>query len=238
MSDKLTRFGVVNFPGSNCEQDAIHVIEKTGSASVREIWHKETKLGDIDVLLLPGGFSYGDYLRCGAIARFSPVMKAVIDFAESGGIVLGICNGFQILLESGLLPGALISNESLRFVCRDVYVRVERGNIPAMNGINKGDLLKMPVAHHDGNYFADDATIKMLEENGQVVLRYCNENGEVTKEANPNGSLSNIAGICNERGNVFGLMPHPERNAEALLGGMDGQKLFDALICPPERVEG
>ena len=229
MNEKLTRFGVVNFPGSNCEQDAIHVIGQTAGTSVREIWHKETSLGDIDVLLLPGGFSYGDYLRCGAIARFSPVMKAVIDFASGGGIVLGICNGFQILVESGLLPGALISNESLRFVCRDLYVRVERDGIPAMNGIEKGDLLKMPVAHHDGNFFADEATLGAMEENGQVILRYCDENGEVTKEANPNGSLSNIAGVCNERGNVFGLMPHPERCAETLLGGDDGQKLFDAL---------
>ncbi|MFQ5432781.1 MAG: phosphoribosylformylglycinamidine synthase subunit PurQ [Nitrospinota bacterium] len=229
MGATVTKFGVVNFPGSNCERDALHVIEKTAGASAREIWHKETSLRGVDVLLLPGGFSYGDYLRCGAIARFSPVMKAVIDFAEGGGIVLGICNGFQILVESGLLPGALISNESLRFVCRDVYVRVERGGIPAMNGIEKGTILKMPVAHHDGNYFADEETLAALKKNGQIVLRYCNENGGITKEANPNGSLSNIAGICNEKGNVFGLMPHPERCAEMILGGADGQKLFDAL---------
>ena len=242
MGEKLTRFGVVNFPGSNCERDALHVIEKTAGANVREIWHKDSSLGGVDVLLLPGGFSYGDYLRCGAIARFSPIMKAVIDFAEGGGVVLGICNGFQILVESGLLPGALISNNSLRFVCRDVYVRVERGGIPAMTGIEKGAILEMPVAHHDGNYFADEKTLAALEENGQIVLRYCDRDGGATKEANPNGSLSNIAGICNEKGNVFGLMPHPERCAETLLGGRDGQKIFDALTsslaCHPEPVEG
>lgn len=229
VSKKLTRFGVVNFPGSNCERDAIHVIGRTAGATVKEIWHKESSLGTIDVLILPGGFSYGDYLRCGAIARFSPVMKAVVEFAKSGGVVVGICNGFQILLETGLLPGALISNGSLRFVCRTVTVRVERTDLPAMRGVDEGAVLAMPIAHHDGNYFADDETLKMLDENRQVVLRYCDENGGITKEANPNGSLSNIAGICNERGNVFGLMPHPERCAETLLGGTDGQNLFDAL---------
>ncbi len=231
MGAKRTRFGVVNFPGSNCERDAIHVIGRTAGAAVKEIWHKESSLGNIDVLILPGGFSYGDYLRCGAIARFSPVMKAVVDFAASGGIIVGICNGFQILVESGLLPGALISNGSLRFVCRNVNVRVERNDIPAMRGIELKTVIKMPIAHHDGNYFADEEALGRLEENGQVVLRYCDENGEVTPEANPNGSVSNIAGICNERGNVFGLMPHPERCAETLLGGSDdGRKFFDALV--------
>lgn len=230
MGANTTRFGVVNFPGSNCERDTLHVIERTKGASVREIWHKEKSLKDIDVLILPGGFSYGDYLRCGAIARFSPVMKAVLDFAGGGGIVVGICNGFQILVESGLLPGALISNDSLRFVCRNVNVRVERTDIPAMRGIDEGAILKMPIAHHDGHYFADEAVLGMLEENRQVVLRYCDEKGGTVPEANPNGSVSNIAGICNERGNVFGLMPHPERCAELLLGGGDGQKFFDALV--------
>ncbi|GMT42734.1 MAG: phosphoribosylformylglycinamidine synthase subunit PurQ [bacterium] len=231
MAESPARFGVVIFPGSNCERDTMHVIEQTDGAVVRGIWHKETSLDDIDVLILPGGFSYGDYLRCGAIARFSPIMKAVADFAKSGGVVVGICNGFQILVESGLLPGALISNDCLRFVCKNVFVRVERGDIPATEGIESGSLHQMPIAHHDGRYYADGQTLERLEANRQVVLRYCDENGRITPRSNPNGSLNNIAGICSEQGNVLGFMPHPERCAETLLGngGAIGQKIFDAL---------
>lgn len=230
MSEARTRFGVVVFPGSNCDRDALHVIGQTASATVRKIWHRETQLGDIDVLVLPGGFSYGDYLRCGSIARFSPVMEAAADFASGGGVIIGICNGFQILVESGLLPGALISNDCLRFVCKNVFVRVERSGIPATVGIEPGAVLKMPIAHHDGRYYADDETLKRLEKNRQVILRYCDAGGETNRQANPNGSLNNIAGICNERGNVIGIMPHPERCAEALLGNSDGQLFFDALL--------
>ena len=222
-------FGVIVFPGSNCEQDTVHVISESVGSPVREIWHKETSLEGVDTVILPGGISYGDYLRCGSIARFSPIMKSVIEFAEKGGVVLGICNGFQILLESGLLPGALIRNSSLKFICKDIYVRTERDGIPAMNGINPGSVLNIPIAHHDGNYFCDSKTLDSLEANNQIVLRYCNSDGETDSESNPNGSVSNIAGICNKKGNVFGLMPHPERCSETVLGNEDGRKIFDAL---------
>lgn len=222
-------FGVIAFPGSNCEQDTVHVLSEAVASPVREIWHKETSLEGIDTVILPGGFSYGDYLRCGSIARFSPIMKSVIEFAERGGVVLGICNGFQILLESGLLPGALIRNSSLKFICKDVYVRTERDDIPAMRGIEQGSVLKIPIAHHDGNYFCDSKTLDSLEANNQVVLRYCSQDGEADIGSNPNGSVSNIAGICNKGGNVFGLMPHPERCSESSLGNEDGRKIFEAL---------
>jgi phosphoribosylformylglycinamidine synthase len=222
-------FGVVVFPGSNCEQDTVHVISEAVSSPVREIWHKETSLEGIDTVILPGGFSYGDYLRCGSIARFSPIMKSVVDFAERGGVVVGICNGFQILLESGLLPGALTRNSSLKFICKDVYVRTERDDIPAMRGIERGSVLKIPIAHHDGNYFCDSKTLDSLETNNQIVLRYSDRDGEIDFESNPNGSISNIAGICNKKGNVFGLMPHPERCSELSLGNEDGRKIFKAL---------
>ncbi len=223
------RFGVVNFPGSNCEKDTLYVIEKVLKAEVDEIWHKETSLKGIDVLVLPGGFSYGDYLRCGSIAKFSPIMKPVIEFAQNGGVVIGICNGFQVLLESGLLPGALISNSSCKFICKDIFVKVERNDTPATRGIEKGAVLKIPIAHHDGNYFCDEKTLETLKANNQIVLRYCDENGNVNQEANPNGSISNIAGICNRQRNIFGLMPHPERNAEKILGNADGLAIFEAL---------
>lgn len=225
----LTRFGVVVFPGSNCERDTLHALGLLKNASVRPIWHKESALSDIDVLVLPGGFSYGDYLRCGSIARFSPIMKSVIAFANGGGTVIGICNGFQVLVESGLLPGALLPNSSRKFICRDVYVKVERNGIPAVRNLPVDSVLKVPIAHHDGNYYADDKTIRSINEKGQIVLRYCDKEGNVTEEANPNGSLLNIAGICNEKGNVFGLMPHPERCAEAVLGNTDGKRILESL---------
>ncbi len=227
-----TRYGVVIFPGSNCERDTLHVFSLLKGASVRPIWHKETSFSDIDALVLPGGFSYGDYLRCGAIARFSPVMKAVIDFAQGGGTVIGICNGFQVLVESGLLPGALLPNFSQKYICRNVFVRMEKNSVPGIEGLAPGTVLKMPIAHHDGNYFADDETLQRLEKNGQVVMRYCEADGEVTEKANPNGSLKNIAGLCNENGNVFGLMPHPERCAESVLGNTDGMTLLNSLKGP------
>ncbi len=227
-----TRYGVVIFPGSNCERDTLHVFSLLKGASVRPIWHKETSFSNIDALVLPGGFSYGDYLRCGAIARFSPVMKPVIEFAEGGGTVIGICNGFQVLVESGLLPGALLPNFSQKYICKNVFVRMEKNNVPGIEGMAPGTVLKMPIAHHDGNYFADGETLQRLEENGQVVMRYCEANGEVTEKANPNGSLKNIAGLCNENGNVFGLMPHPERCAEAVLGNTDGMTLLNRLAKP------
>lgn len=226
---KNPKIGVVVFPGSNCDRDTLRTASLLPGASVRAVWHKETSLGGADIMLLPGGFSYGDYLRCGAIARFSPVMKAVAEFAGRGGVVVGICNGFQVLVESHLLPGALMMNESRKFICKNVYLRVERAGIPATAAITKGAVLKMPIAHGEGNYYADAETIQRLEANGQVVLRYCDENGSVTKEANPNGAINNIAGICNERGNVFGLMPHPERCSEPVLGNTDGWRIFQSL---------
>ncbi len=227
---KKLKFGVVVFPGSNCDRDTMHVASLLTGASVRSVWHKETSLGDVEAVILPGGFSYGDYLRCGAIARFSPVMKAVAEFASKGGTVIGICNGFQILVESHLLPGALLPNVSRKFICKNIRVRVDRADIRPTKAMAPGTVLKLPIAHHDGNYFADEVTIKRLEKNRQVVMRYCDENGKVTPEANPNGSLGNIAGICNEHGNVFGLMPHPERCAEPILGNTDGLKIFESLL--------
>jgi phosphoribosylformylglycinamidine synthase len=194
------------------------------------LWHKDADLKDVDVVILPGGFSYGDYLRCGAIARFSPVMREVTRFAEAGGLVLGICNGFQILVEAGLLPGVLLRNASLRFACKHVQVRVENAFTPFTSVCAQGDVLTIPIAHGEGNYFADEETIRRLEANGQVAFRYCSPSGEITAESNPNGSLGNIAGIVNERGNVLGMMPHPERAADPLLGHTDGQKVFASLL--------
>jgi len=227
---KPPSFGVVMFPGSNCDRDTMRVASLLPGAFVRGVWHKETSLGDVNVVILPGGFSYGDYLRCGAIARFSPVMKAVADFAVAGGTVIGICNGFQILVESHLLPGVLLPNVSRKFICKDIHVRVERTDLCPTRAVAPGATLKLPIAHHDGNYFADEVTLKRLEKNRQVVMRYCDGRGNVTTEANPNGAANNIAGICNERGNVFGLMPHPERCAEPALGNTDGMKIFASLL--------
>lgn len=223
-------FGVVVFPGSNCDHDCVHVLSDVLEQQVTTIWHKEHSLKGVDALILPGGFSYGDYLRTGAIARFSPIMESVKKFAEAGGMVLGICNGFQILLEMGLLPGAMLQNRSLSFVCKDVHVRVENAMTPFTGRVKSGQILKIPVAHADGNYYADEVTISQLKANAQVVFRYCTPDGSITEESNPNGSLENIAGIRNAGGNVLGLMPHPERCAEEVLGNNDGRLLFLSMI--------
>lgn len=230
MNGRKVKFGVVVFPGSNCDHDAYHVCKHVMGQDAEFLWHKDADLKGSDVVILPGGFSYGDYLRCGAIARFSPVMKEVIRFAESGGTVLGICNGFQILVEAGLLPGVLLRNASLRFVCKYVHLRVENAETRFTAASQAGDVLYIPIAHGEGNYFADDETLRSLESNNQIIFRYCTQAGEVTDEANPNGSLSNIAGICNEKGNVLGLMPHPERAADPLLRHTDGQVIFTSII--------
>ncbi len=230
MKNGLVRFGVVVFPGSNCDHDAYQVCKKLLGQDAVFLWHKEHSLQDADVVILPGGFSYGDYLRCGAIARFSPVMQEVTAFAADGGLVIGICNGFQILVEAGLLPGVLLRNDSLRFVCKHVHLRVENAFTPFTGDYAPGEVLTVPIAHGDGNYFVDDRTLRELEEQGRIVFRYCDPQGAVTPEANPNGSLANIAGIVNEAGNVLGMMPHPERASDPLLGHTDGRRLFDSLL--------
>jgi phosphoribosylformylglycinamidine synthase subunit PurQ / glutaminase len=223
------KFGVVVFPGSNCDHDAYHVVSKHVGQPVDFVWHKETDLSGYDALLIPGGFSYGDYLRAGALARFSPVMEAVRNFAAEGKFVFGICNGFQILCEAGLLPGALIRNENLHFVCRHVRVRVENSGTPYTSELDTGEILSLPIAHAEGNYVCDEQTLDELEANGQIVFRYCDEDGEITKAANPNGAGSNIAGISNVDRNVLGMMPHPERACEELLGSNDGLGIFRSL---------
>jgi phosphoribosylformylglycinamidine synthase len=220
------KFGVVIFPGSNCDHDAYHVVSKVIGQPVDFIWHKDEEIDRFDAIILPGGFSYGDYLRTGAIARFSPVMKAIKDFARDGGIVLGICNGFQILCEAGLLPGALLRNRSLKYVCEHVNIRVERLNTPFTNGYRQGQVLSIPIAHGEGNYFCDEATRGELENQGRILFRYCDAGGAITDESNPNGSINNIAGITNREGNVLGMMPHPERASESALGSSDGRALF------------
>lgn len=226
---KLT-FGIVVFPGSNCDHDAQYAVETILGQRARLIWHKEGSLGDVDVVILPGGFSYGDYLRCGAVARFSPVMKDVVRFAAGGGIVMGICNGFQILTEAGLLPGVLLRNRSLKFVCHQVHTRVENPQTRFTGLCQAGQVLEIPIAHGEGNYFAEPDAVKRLEDEGRVVFRYCDPRGVVSDEANPNGSTHNIAGIVNEGGNVLGMMPHPERASDPALGHTDGRKLFDSIV--------
>jgi phosphoribosylformylglycinamidine synthase len=223
------KIGVIVFPGSNGDHDAQVALEQTLGATVDLIWHRETTLIGYDALVLPGGFAHGDYLRTGAIARFSPVMAAVERFASDGGPVLGICNGFQILCEAGLLPGALVRNASLRFICRSVDVVVERDDTPWTAGLLPGTVLRLPIAHGEGSFYADPATLDALESDGQVVLRYCAPTGLATATANPNGSVNGIAGICNEAGNVVGMMPHPERNADPLLGRADGRRVLASL---------
>ena len=218
--------GVIIFPGSNCDRDMYRALELVDGVETKFLWHNDYDLGDIDLVVLPGGFSYGDYLRTGAFARFSPIMKAVTDFAEKGGLVLGICNGFQILLEANLLPGTMLPNSSLRFICDWVDIRVENNNSPFTYGMREGDILKIPIAHFEGNYFADGDEIEKIENTGEVVFRYCNNRGEVDWESNPNGSMNNIAGIMNRNGNVMGMMPHPERASENVLGSADGKKIF------------
>jgi len=224
------KFAVVQFPGSNSDQDCVHTVKLCGhEAELR--WHKDTTLGDADAVLVPGGFSYGDYLRTGAIARFSPIMAAVQQFAAAGGLVLGICNGFQILCEAGLLPGALIRNRSLQFRCEPVFLRTATHESPFTSRIPADKLLCVPVAHGEGCYFADEGTLATLKNNRQILWQYCDSSGELTPESNPNGSVGNIAGICNEHRNVAGLMPHPERASEKLMGGYaDGRLIFDSLI--------
>ncbi len=223
------KVGVVIFPGSNCDYDAYRALKMIDGVDVVYLWHGTDDLQGFQAIILPGGFSYGDYLRSGSIARFSPIMKKVVDFAGHGGLVLGICNGFQILLESGLLPGAMIMNSRLRFVCREVILRVENKNTAFTSGLEVGDRLRMPVAHNEGSYFADPVTLSELESSGRVIFRYVDENGVVTSGANPNGSLNGIAGIINDRGNVAGLMPHPERACEAILGSEDGLGVLQSL---------
>lgn len=224
------KFGVIQFPGSNCDQDAYFAIRDILKQPVEYIWHQSASVESFDCIILPGGFSYGDYLRTGAIAKFSPVMSAVREFADNGGLVIGICNGFQILCEAGLLPGALIPNIGLRFICRYVSVRVENSTSNFTNLCCKGQVLRIPIAHHGGNYYCDPETLAVLEDNDLVLLRYCDENGNVTDEANPNGSLNNIAGILNERGNVAGMMPHPERAVESMLGSEDGLYILKSIV--------
>jgi phosphoribosylformylglycinamidine synthase len=223
-------FAVLQFPGSNCDQDLVHVLRNVLGHSARLLWHKENSLGEVDAVLIPGGFSYGDYLRTGAIARFSPIMQAVQGFAADGGFVLGVCNGFQILCEAGLLPGALIRNRSLQFRCEQVYLKTATTNSAFTNQIPPDKLLRIPIAHGEGCYFADEQTLNALKQNDQILWRYVDVQGQPTEIANPNGSLDNIAGICNQRRNVAGLMPHPERASETVLGSEDGLLIFKSLI--------
>jgi phosphoribosylformylglycinamidine synthase len=221
--------GVVVFPGSNCDHDAYHVVKHVMGQDARFVWHKDTSLGDVDAVILPGGFSYGDYLRTGAVARFSPIMRAVSEFAARGGPVLGICNGFQILQEAGLLPGAMLRNKTVRFLSQPVHVRVERSDTIVTAGVPVGTVLTMPIAHGEGNFYLPDEELDRLEAEGRVVFRYTTADGRLTDEANVNGSCRAIAGVCNAGRNVVGLMPHPERAAEAELGSADGRRLFEAL---------
>jgi phosphoribosylformylglycinamidine synthase len=225
-----TTFGVIVFPGSNCDHDAYHALKHVMGIETRFIFHKDTDLNGIDGIIVPGGFSYGDYLRSGAIARFSPVMQAVAEFAAKGGPVIGICNGFQILLESGLLPGAMLHNQQLRFTCKQVWLKTETYNTPFTTLVPKDKILRIPVAHGEGNYYADENTLKRLQDQDQIVFTYCNADGNATADANPNGALANIAGICNETRNVLGMMPHPERAMESILGSEDGRYIFESII--------
>ena len=221
---------VIVFPGSNCDRDVAVALKQSMGRAPDMVWHRDTHLGAYDLIVVPGGFSYGDYLRSGAIAAHSPVMREVAAHANSGASVLGICNGFQILIEAGLLPGALMRNASLKFICRDVHLRVETSDSLFTRAYAKGDVLRIPIAHHDGNYFADEATLDRLEDEDRVALRYCDRQADLTPEANPNGSARCIAGILGEGRNVLGLMPHPERLADALLGGVDGRAMFAGLV--------
>jgi phosphoribosylformylglycinamidine synthase subunit PurQ / glutaminase len=223
------KFGVVMFPGSNCDHDTYHVISKVIGQPVDFIWHRQKSVGDCDAVILPGGFSYGDYLRTGAIARFSPVMGAIKEFASRGGLVMGICNGFQILCEASLLPGALMRNKNLKFICGHLNIRVEATDTPFTNRCQRGQVLSVPIAHGDGNYFCDAATVAELQREDRIIFRYSDRNGKLTNDANPNGSLDYIAGICNRERNVFGMMPHPERASEQTLGSNDGRIIFYSL---------
>ena len=223
------KVAVVIFPGSNCDHDALHVAGKVMGWDVIPVWHESAELGGADLVILPGGFSYGDYLRCGAIARFSPVMDAVTAHAGKGGLTLGICNGFQVLIEAGLLPGALLNNNSLEFRCKYVHLKTQSTESPFTREMEIGDVIKVPIAHGEGNYFAPPDVVKKLNDERRVAFRYCDEQGRITPEANPNGSVENIAGILSEGRNVLGMMPHPERASEEVLGSADGKKIFDCL---------
>ena len=227
------KFGVVIFPGSNCDRDVIHVLENVLGAEVKVLWHKDAALEGFstdDCIVLPGGFSYGDYLRSGAIARFSRIMPAVAEFAAAGGFLFGICNGFQILCEAGLLPGALLRNENRNFICKNIFVKTGNSSTRITRGIPENHALKIPIAHAEGRYYADEKTLAAMEKNEQIIFRYCDSTGNISAESNPNGSLNNIAGICNEGKNVFGMMPHPERASEDALGNTDGLLIFQSLF--------
>ncbi|MFD2148182.1 phosphoribosylformylglycinamidine synthase subunit PurQ [Mucilaginibacter antarcticus] len=224
------KFGVVIFPGSNCDEDIIHVLEKVMGQQVVRLWHKDHDLQGAEFVILPGGFSFGDYLRSGAIARFSPIMEQVIQFANNGGYVLGICNGFQILTEAGLLPGALLHNNTRKFICRNIHMIAQTGDSLVTAQIDPQRALKIPVAHGEGNYFAEPDVLKQINDNNQVLFRYCDEAGNITADANPNGSLENIAGVTNANRNVFGFMPHPERAADSLLANEDGLAIFESIL--------
>lgn len=224
------KFGVVVFPGSNCDEDMVYVLRDIMKQETVKLWHKNTDLEGCTHIVLPGGFSYGDYLRSGAIARFSPIMQSVVEHANKGGFVFGVCNGFQILCEAGLLPGALLHNDSRKFICKNVHIKAENSTTKVTSKIPAGMALKIPVAHGEGKYFADAETLKKLDQNGQILFRYCDEKGNVTAEANPNGATNNIAGICNDKKNVFGMMPHPERAADRELANEDGRLLFESII--------
>ncbi len=229
------KFGVIVFPGSNCDHDAYHVISKHVGQPVDFIWHRETDLSSYDAVIVPGGFSYGDYLRAGALAHFSPVIKAVKEFAKKGKFVFGVCNGFQILCESGLLPGALMRNRGLHFICQHVNIRVENDKTPYTSELRKGEVLSIPIAHAEGNYVCDEKTLAELENNNQIIFRYCDETGDLSDLSNPNGSLNNIAGISNKDGNILGMMPHPERACEELIGSNDGRDIFRSLTKTIEK---
>ena len=225
------KFGIVVFPGTNCDRDCYHVVDRVLGQEAEGVWHRDPDLSGLDGVILPGGFSYGDYLRTGAIAKMSPVMGAVEEFARTGRPVVGICNGFQVLLECGMLPGAMLRNESLHFVCRDTYIRCRTDRSAVSGQLTAGEVVEMPVAHAEGNYFVDQEGLEGLFDNDQVVFQYCDADGEIDEESNPNGSLRNIAGICNEAGNVVGMMPHPERAAEPLLGNTAGRRLLESAVA-------
>ncbi len=236
--DKTMKFGVVVFPGSNCDYDTFHVLQNVMEQETVFLWHKDSDLQNVDCVVLPGGFSYGDYLRSGAIARFSPIMTEVKKFAETGGLVLGICNGFQILQEAGLLPGAMLRNKNLKFLCQHVYIRIENNKTAFSRAGRKNQVLNIPIAHFDGNFYAPPEILKALENKNQIVFRYCDAQGQLTEEANVNGSLHHIAGVINEEGNVLGMMPHPERASEKILGSDDGRVIFESIIDYLEKKAG
>jgi len=224
------KFGVIIFPGSNCDHDAYNVIEAVARQPVAFLWHNSHDLQGCDAVIVPGGFAYGDYLRTGAIAAFAPIMESVKRFAQGGGLVLGICNGFQILCEAGMLPGALMRNAGLKYICKQVYLRCENPDTPFTQTLRRGEVVKIPIGHMDGNYFCDESTLAGLRKHERIVFRYSTAGGEITAAANPNGSLDNIAGICNQERNVLGMMPHPDRSSEAILGSADGFKIFQSMV--------